>query len=192
MSDTATSPGYYKFPGDIEAKQIVGHLTGLGAQAVQYGIRSCRLDGNNKGKTVDERIEDLRKGIKFYEFEIARLQGDADPCAESAVAEAEVVFTVKNVDQARDDASADEVDWYATGKPPRGWTPNGPKATGRIFSGTAISDRKFTLPFGEAELADVCEGARLANLDIDGFIAYAAMNTAVGLIESRAGGHTNA
>ena len=66
----AIDPNYYKFPGGVEVRQISAHLTGFGAQALQYIARSTRLDGNNKG----DQIENLRKSIRFIEWEIERLE----------------------------------------------------------------------------------------------------------------------
>ncbi|MFS0140275.1 DUF3310 domain-containing protein [Corynebacterium striatum] len=60
---------YYRFGNDVEAADIAEHLTGNGAQAVQYVVRSCRLDGKNKG----ERIGDLEKARWFIGREIERL-----------------------------------------------------------------------------------------------------------------------
>lgn len=65
---------YYSFPGGVEVRQISAHLTGFGAQALQYVARSTRLDGKNKGDVVS----DLRKAIDFITWEIERLQGDAE------------------------------------------------------------------------------------------------------------------
>lgn len=72
-SPDAIDPNYYKFPGGVEVRQISAHLTGFGAQALQYIARSTRLDGNNKG----DQIENLRKSIRFIEWEIERLEGQA-------------------------------------------------------------------------------------------------------------------
>jgi hypothetical protein len=65
-----TDPDYYRF-GDVEVRQISGHLTGFGAQALQYIARATRLDGQNKG----DAVEDLRKAVRFIEWEIERLEG---------------------------------------------------------------------------------------------------------------------
>lgn len=64
---------YYDFPGGVEVRQISAHLTGFGAQALQYVARSTRLDGKNKGDVVS----DLTKAIDFIRWEIERLQGDS-------------------------------------------------------------------------------------------------------------------
>lgn len=69
----ATSPGYYEFPGGHEVRHISAHLTSFGGQALQYIARSTRLDGKNKGDTV----ENLKKAIKFLEWEIERIEDGA-------------------------------------------------------------------------------------------------------------------
>lgn len=61
---------YYTMPGDVEVIEISRHLTGNGAQALQYIARSCRLDGNNKG----DRKSDLRKALYFIADELHRLE----------------------------------------------------------------------------------------------------------------------
>lgn len=63
-------PKHYQFPSGVEVRQISGYLTGFGAQALQYVARATRMDDGNKG----DRIEDLRKSIKFIEWEIERLE----------------------------------------------------------------------------------------------------------------------
>lgn len=68
-----TSNSYYDFPGGVEVRQISAHLTGFGAQALQYVARATRLDGKNKGDVVS----DLTKAIDFIRWEIERLQGDS-------------------------------------------------------------------------------------------------------------------
>lgn len=69
VGDTATDPNHYKF-GDVEVRQISGHLTSFGGQALQYIARATRLDGNNKG----DAIEDLKKSLRFIQWEIERLE----------------------------------------------------------------------------------------------------------------------
>lgn len=64
------NPNHYKFPGGAEVKDISGHLTSFGGQALQYIARATRLDGNNKGSA----IEDLKKSLKFIQWEIERLE----------------------------------------------------------------------------------------------------------------------
>lgn len=70
FSSDAIAPEHYAFPGGVRVHQISTHLTSCGGQAVQYVARSTRLDGNNKGNPV----ENLRKAIKFLEWEIERLE----------------------------------------------------------------------------------------------------------------------
>ncbi|GAB4588697.1 hypothetical protein [Nocardia sp. IFM 10818] len=48
---------------------ISENLTPNAAQAVQYIGRSCRLDGNNKGDT----LEDLNKALWFIRRELGRI-----------------------------------------------------------------------------------------------------------------------
>jgi hypothetical protein len=67
--DSAVEPNFYKFPSGAEVKHISGYLTAFSAQALQYIARSSRIDGKNKGNTV----EDLEKAITFLRFEIERL-----------------------------------------------------------------------------------------------------------------------
>lgn len=62
-------PAHYAFPGGVRVHQVSGHLTSFGGQAVQYVARSTRLDGHNKGDSV----ENLRKAIRVLELEIERL-----------------------------------------------------------------------------------------------------------------------
>lgn len=66
----AIDPGYYQFPGGHEVRHISAHLTGFGSQALQYVARSTRLDGKNKGDTV----ENLQKAVRFLEWEIERIK----------------------------------------------------------------------------------------------------------------------
>ena len=73
-SHTPVSPQHYKLPNGVEVRQVSGYLTSFGGQAVQYIARATRTDGVVKG----EPIEDLKKAIKFIEFEIERLEERAD------------------------------------------------------------------------------------------------------------------
>ncbi|WMI33940.1 hypothetical protein SEA_ERENYEAGER_69 [Microbacterium phage Erenyeager] len=66
----AIDPSYYEFPGGHEVRHISAHLTGFGSQALQYVARSTRLDGKNKGDTV----ENLQKAVRFLEWEIERIK----------------------------------------------------------------------------------------------------------------------
>lgn len=67
----AKQSSYYDFPGGVEVRQISAHLTGFGAQALQYVARATRLDGKNKGDV----ISDLTKAIDFIRWEIERIEG---------------------------------------------------------------------------------------------------------------------
>lgn len=53
---------------------ISENLTPNAAQAVQYIGRSCRMDGHNKGDT----LEDLNKAIWFIQREIARRAAESN------------------------------------------------------------------------------------------------------------------
>ena len=70
-SPNAVDPDHYKFPNGAEVIQISQWLTANSAQAMQYITRSSRIDGKNKGDT----LEDLEKAKVFIDFEIARLKG---------------------------------------------------------------------------------------------------------------------
>lgn len=83
--DTDTSPAHYKFPGGIGINDIAGHLNGNGAQATQYTARATRLDGNDKGETVFDRVNDLKKAKVFLNFEIERQLNEALDYLETAL-----------------------------------------------------------------------------------------------------------
>ena len=83
--NTDTSPAYYKFPGGIGINDIAGHLNGNGAQATQYTARATRLDGNDKGETVLDRVNDLNKAKVFLDFEIERQLNEALDYIETAL-----------------------------------------------------------------------------------------------------------
>lgn len=68
---SAVDPEHYKF-GDVEVRQISGHLTSFGGQALQYVAQATRLDGHIKG----DAVEDLTKAIRFIQWEIERLQSE--------------------------------------------------------------------------------------------------------------------
>lgn len=72
--DNPVSPNHYQFPGGTEVVDISQHLSSLGGQIVQYVARSTRLDGHNKGKTVDARLQDLEKASTMIFWEINRLE----------------------------------------------------------------------------------------------------------------------
>ena len=68
------NPNYYKFPNGAETIDISQYLSGCGSQAVQYVVRSTRIDKELKGNP----LEDLHKAIWFIEQEIARLEDAED------------------------------------------------------------------------------------------------------------------
>lgn len=70
MTADAVNPNHYKFPNGVETRQISQYLTSFGGQALQYIARATRLDGQNKG----DSIEDLEKAVKFIQWEIERLR----------------------------------------------------------------------------------------------------------------------
>lgn len=68
------NPDHYKgWSNGAEVIDITENLSCNGAQAVQYIARSTRIDGKNKGSTVGEIVEDLRKAVWFAEREILRV-----------------------------------------------------------------------------------------------------------------------
>ncbi|MFF0498484.1 hypothetical protein ACFYU5_18910 [Nocardia aobensis] len=68
------APAYYLFPNGVQLRAITSHLTGNGAQGVQYIARATRLDGNNKGAGIEDQIQDLEKAVEFVVEEIRRLR----------------------------------------------------------------------------------------------------------------------
>ena len=70
MANDPINPNYYQFPSGAETIDITQFLTGNGAQATQYIVRSTRFDKEIKGNP----IEDLTKAIWFCEKEIERLE----------------------------------------------------------------------------------------------------------------------
>lgn len=74
MTEGSVDPAHYKFPDGTEVKSISGWLTANAAQALQYIARSSRIDGKNKGETV----EDLKKAKRFIDFELERLEQATD------------------------------------------------------------------------------------------------------------------
>lgn len=64
------NPNYYKFPNGAETIDISQYLSGCGSQAVQYVVRSTRIDKDLKGNPT----EDLRKAIWFIEQELSRIE----------------------------------------------------------------------------------------------------------------------
>ena len=67
MNDTVDHPSHYQNVPGIECKDVIGWFPGHVACAIKYLWR-CGY------KTGADPIEDLRKSIKFIEFEIERLQ----------------------------------------------------------------------------------------------------------------------
>ena len=83
--DNVNNPAHYSgFSNGAEPIDILENLTGNGAQAAGYIIRSTRIDGNNKG----DQIEDLQKAIWYCEREINRLKGLHQPSGVMSVKEA--------------------------------------------------------------------------------------------------------
>ena len=83
MANDPINPNYYQFPNGAETIDITQFLTGNGAQATQYIVRSTRFDKELKGNP----IEDLTKAIWFCEREIERLEDAADVEAASEARE---------------------------------------------------------------------------------------------------------
>lgn len=73
MTDAVQHPNYYMLPNGAETIHITQWLSGAGAQAVQYIVRSTRIDGVVKGKPV----EDINKAIFWLNVERKRLEGAA-------------------------------------------------------------------------------------------------------------------
>ncbi|WP_067580837.1 hypothetical protein [Nocardia terpenica] len=80
MPDTINPAHYQGFSNGAQVIDISENLTPNAAQAVQYIGRSSRLDGNNKGNT----LEDLRKAHWFIDREISRLKA-VQPAADEKV-----------------------------------------------------------------------------------------------------------
>lgn len=106
------NPNYYKFPNGAETIDISQYLSGCGSQAVQYVVRSTRIDKELKGNP----LEDLHKAIWFIEQEIARLEDAEDvEAASKAREEARTEGTVFDItlnkaeDIASDGLDLDEV-----------------------------------------------------------------------------------
>ena len=88
------NPNYYKFPNGAETIDISQYLSGCGSQAVQYVVRSTRIDKELKGNP----LEDLHKAIWFIEQEIARLEDAEDvEAASRAREEARTEGTVSDI-----------------------------------------------------------------------------------------------
>lgn len=112
MANDPINPNYYQFPSGAETIDITQFLTGNGAQATQYIVRSTRFDKELKGNP----LEDLRKAIWFCEKEIERLEEAEDvEAASKAREEARTEGTVFDItlnkaeDIASDGLDLDEV-----------------------------------------------------------------------------------
>ena len=112
MANDPINPNYYQFPSGAETIDITQFLTGNGAQATQYIVRSTRFDKELKGNP----LEDLRKAIWFCEREIERLEEAEDvEAASKAREEARTEGTVFDItlnkaeDIASDGLDLDEV-----------------------------------------------------------------------------------
>lgn len=68
--DAVNHPSYYVMPDGAETVAVTKWLSGAGAQAVQYIVRSTRIDGVVKGRPE----EDLRKAIFWLNVELERLE----------------------------------------------------------------------------------------------------------------------
>lgn len=68
--DPVNEPNYYILPNCAEVADISEWLSSAGAQAMQYIVRSTRIDGIVKGNPV----QDLRKARYWLDREIRRLQ----------------------------------------------------------------------------------------------------------------------
>lgn len=66
-----TNPDHYKWIPGVECKQVTDHLNFNLGSAFKYIYRNGR-------KPTETSIEDLRKAIKFIEFEIERLENEND------------------------------------------------------------------------------------------------------------------
>lgn len=70
VHDAVEHPNYYVMPDGHELYHISKWLNSAGAQAVQYIVRSTRIDGVVK----DRPEEDLRKAIFWLNVELERLE----------------------------------------------------------------------------------------------------------------------
>ena len=104
------NPNYYKFPNGAETIDISQYLSGCGSQAVQYVVRSTRIDKELKGNP----LEDLHKAIWFIEREIARLEDAEDvEAASKAREEAWTEGTVSDITLNKaEDIESDGLDLY--------------------------------------------------------------------------------
>jgi hypothetical protein len=97
--DPVKAPAYYLFPNGVQLRAITSHLTGNGAQGVQYITRATRLDGNNKGLTTEDLVQDLEKAVEFVVEEIRRLR-ENKAARDAAMAEVEAAYEEMAVEHA--------------------------------------------------------------------------------------------
>lgn len=69
---TVNKPNYYTWHPAIECYKVTQHFMSNLGQAIQYIWRSGNPEAT-KGQSKEELIQDLRKAIRFIEFEIERL-----------------------------------------------------------------------------------------------------------------------
>lgn len=65
------NPNYYQLTEDFEVIDVTKYLTGCIAQAVQYIMRSTRVDGAWKDNSA--RVQDLKKAVWFVEAELSKV-----------------------------------------------------------------------------------------------------------------------
>lgn len=69
----AIDPDYYKWHPISECNKIIQEFPANLAMSIKYLWRNASPD-NRKNESFEGQIEDLRKAIKFIEYEIARVQ----------------------------------------------------------------------------------------------------------------------
>lgn len=67
----AVNPNHYKFPGGVEAIDLAKHQSYCVGNITKYAARLGRKAGA-------DAVEDLRKIIRYAEFEIERLEQNSD------------------------------------------------------------------------------------------------------------------
>lgn len=70
--EDAIKPGYYQFPGGLQASDIAQHLSFNAGSAVKYLCRACRIDGTMKA----DPLQDLEKAAEYIRLETIRLKKD--------------------------------------------------------------------------------------------------------------------
>lgn len=75
-TEKVTKPSYYTWHPAIECYKVTQHFMSNLGQAIQYLWRSGNPEAT-KGQSKEELIQDLRKAIKFIEFEIERIESNA-------------------------------------------------------------------------------------------------------------------